>query len=327
MTSPSARAIRAAWRQLRRPWALIALLAVGWALSGLYVVDKRESGVLTAFGRVLQDRVPPGLHYRLPWPMTAIRLVDTSTTHTMSVGFKIRDMVLGIPTPPAESQWLTGDTNIIEVRMVVQYRATDPARYLLATEDPDLLVRHAGESVVTDLVGHTAVEQVMTHGRGDLLAESQRRIQGLLDDWGCGIAVTSINFEAIEPPREVVDAFHAVQSAKADSQRMHQEAEAYANTVLPEARGEASSLLSAARSHRERRVAQARGWTARFEALADAHKTAPRATRVRLYLESVERTLSSSELVIVDPGAADDGSRTVLVRTEPGPDAPHPTPR
>ncbi len=326
MSTLAARAIRAAWRQLRRPWALIALLAIGWALSGLYVVDKRESGVLTVFGRVMEDRVPPGLHYRLPWPVSAVQRVDTSTTHTMSVGFKIRDMVLGIPTPPSESQWLTGDTNIIEVRMVVQYRATDPARYLLAAEEPDLLVRHAGEAVVTDLVGHTAVDQVMTHGRGELLAESQRRVQALLDDWGCGITVTSINFEAIDPPREVVDAFHAVQSAKADRERMRQEAEAYANTVLPEARGEASSLLSAARAHRERRVAQAGGWSQRFEDLAAAHQTAPRATRDRLYLESVGRTLSRSQLVIVDPGAPGDAGRTVLVRPEPGPDAPSPSP-
>ncbi len=315
--SLAVQAVRRAWRLLRRPWALIVLLGIGWAASGLYGIDKRENGVVTAFGRVIDGRVQPGLHYRAPWPLTRLHRVDTTTTHTMSVGFKIRDMVMGIPTPPGESRWLTGDTNIIEVRMVVQYRATDPASYRLITEEPDLLVRHAGEAVITDQVGHSGVDAVLTHGRAELLAESRSRIQRLLDDWGCGITVTSINFEAIEPPREVVDAFHAVQSAKADRDRMRQEAEAYANSVLPEARGEASRLLSEARSFRERRVAEASGWSHRFTALASAASTAPRATRDRLYLQTVEQALARGELVVIDPGSPGDPGRTVLVRPDP----------
>ena len=320
------RAIRRLWTLIRRPWALIALLLVGWAASGLYEVDKRENGVLTSFGRVVQDRVPPGLHYRLPWPVTRIHRVDTTTTHTMSVGFKIRDMVMGIPTPPEESRWLTGDTNIIEVRMVVQYRATHPARYLLSTEDPDLLVRHAGEAVITDRVGHTGVDEVLTHGRAELLAAGQSGIQALLDDWDCGVTVTSINFEAIEPPREVVDAFHVVQSAKADRDRMRQEAEAYANSVLPEARGEASRLLSVARSFKARRVAEATGWSHRFAAIEAAEQGAPRATRDRLYLEAAERALSRGELIVIDPAAPGEDSRTVLVRPRSAATNAPPTP-
>ena len=309
------RVARFVLRQLRRPWTPVAAILLCWVVSGLYMVDKRENGVIRAFGRVVQERVPPGLHYRAPWPLTRVDRVDTTTTHTMSVGFKIRDMVMGLPTPPEQSRWLTGDTNIIEVRMVVQYRATDPARYLLVTEDPDVLVRHAGEAVVTDLVGHNPVDAVLTHGRGELVTASQLRIQEHLDGWGCGITVTSVNFEAVDPPREVVDAFHAVQSAKADRDRMRQEAEAYANSLLPEARGEASSRLSAARSHREQRVAEATGWSRRFILLADAKRAAPRVTRDRLYLETVERILSRGELVIIDPVGLLEDARTVLIRT------------
>ncbi len=320
------RTIRRLWSLIRRPWALIVVLLLGWAASGLYVVEKRENGVLTAFGRVVQDRVQPGLHYRIPWPVTRIHRVDTTTTHTMSVGFKIRDMVMGIPTPPAESRWLTGDTNIIEVRMVIQYRATHPARYLLSAEHPDLLVRHAGEAVITDQVGHTEVDEVLTHGRAKLLASSQAGIQALLDSWDCGITVTSVNFEAIEPPREVVDAFHAVQSAKADRERTRQEAQAYANSVLPEARGEASQLLSDARSFQQHRVAEATGWSHRFGEIQAAEDGAPRATRDRLYLETAERALSRGELILVDPGAPGEASRTVLVRPAAPRPPPSPTP-
>jgi len=303
----------AALRALRRPWLLAAAVVVLWAASGIYSVDRAEHGVVLTFGRVTADRVPPGLHYRLPWPVTRVIRVDTSTVHTMSVGFRIRDMVMGVPTPPEQSRFLTGDTNIVELRMVVLYRAADPAAYRLVADLPDELVRRAGEAVLTDLVGHEGVE-VLTSGRGSLVSRSQVGIQQLLDAWECGIVVTSVSFEGMDPPREVVDAFHDVQSAKADEARMKEEADAYANAILPEARGEAARLLSEAEAYRESRLGRARGWASRFGELADAYATAPRETRSRLYLETAEQALARGELVIVHPGDGGEQQRTVLVR-------------
>jgi len=302
-----------AWRWITRPWLMAAVVGLVWAGSGLFVVDKMEHGVVTVFGAVTRDRVPPGLHYAPPWPAGRVAKVDTSTNHTMSVGFKLRDMVLGIPTPAAESRWLTGDTNIVEVRMVVQYRATDPTAYLYAADDPDGLVRHAGEAAVTDLLGHREVDELLTHGRIQLIADGKLAIQRQLDDWGAGITVTAVNFESIDPPREVVDAFHDVQSAEANSKRMRQEAEAYANTILPEARGEAARLLSEARSHKEARVAEATGWGRSFEQLVEAQRLAPRETRTRLYLETVETALARTTNTVLSPKQAGEQLKTVVV--------------
>jgi modulator of FtsH protease HflK len=303
--------------RLLRPWLLVCAAAVLWAASGVYSVDRAEHGVVLTFGRVTADRVPPGLHYRAPWPISRVVRVDTSTVHTMSVGFKIRDMVMDIPTPPEQSRWLTGDTNIVELRMVLLYRAAEPAAYSFSADAPDELVRRAGEAVLTDLVGHVGVE-VMTSGRGSLVGRSQVATQQLLDSWDCGIVLTSVSFESMDPPREVVDAFHDVQSAKADEARMLEEADAYANSILPQARGEAAEVLSEARSYREARLGQARGWSARFGALAEAYSASPRETRRRLYLETAERALSRGELVIVHPGDGGEQQRTVLVRDAAG---------
>jgi len=299
-----------------RPSVIAAAIAGAWLISGFYTVDKVEHGVLQVFGRVVSDHVPPGLHYGPPRPIGRVHTVDTSSQHTMSVGFKMRDLVLDIPTPPEESRWLTGDTNIIEVRLVIQYRASDPVRYVLGSDDPDDLVRRAGEAVVTDLVGHVGVE-VLTSARGALVSQSMVEIQRLLDQWASGVTVTSVNFEGVDPPREVVDAFHEVQSAKADKARMREEAEAYANAIVPEARGEAARQRSEAEAFRESRVAAAEGWSRRFVELDAAYRTAPRATRNRLYLEAVEELLARGELLIVDPAGSEEQQNLVLIRTNP----------
>ena len=303
-------------RSAGRPWVIIAVLMAAWLVSGVYAVDKVEHGVLQVFGKVVADRVPPGLHYGPPWPIGRVHAVDTSSQHTMSVGFKMRDLVLNIPTPPEESRWLTGDTNIIEVRLVIQYRAGDPVRYVLGSDDPDDLVRRAGEAVVTDLVGHVGVE-VLTSARGALVSHSQVQIQRVLDEWSSGITITSVNFEGVDPPREVVDAFHDVQSAKADKARMREEAEAYANAIVPEARGEAARRRAEAAAFRESRVAEAEGWRRRFGELETAYRDAPSITRNRLYLEAAEELLSRGELMIVDPAGSDEQQSLVLIRTAP----------
>ena len=301
---------------VRHPGVLASAALLVWLASGLYVVGNTEHGVLQVFGRVTHGRVPPGLHYRPPWPLSRLHRVDTSTQHTMSVGFKMRDLVMGIPTPPEESRWLTGDTNIIEVRMVIQYRADDPARYLLGADDTDDLVRRAGEVTVTDRVGHIGVE-VLTTGRGSLVSQSHVEIQRLMDRWDSGITVTSVNFESVDPPREVVEAFHDVQSAKADNARLREEAQAWANRALPDARGEASSIRAEAEAFREARVAEAEGWSRRFTDLAAAHRTAPRATRTRLYLETAERVLSRGQVTIVVPQNPGETQRLVHVLEAP----------
>ncbi len=303
-------------RWARHPGVLAGAALLAWIASGLYVVENTEHGVLQVLGRVTNPRVPPGLHYRPPWPASRLHRVDTSTQHTMSVGFKMRDMVMGIPTPPEESRWLTGDTNIIEVRMVIQYRTDDPARYLLGADNTDDLVRRAGEAVVTDRVGHIGVE-VLTTGRGGLVSTSHVDIQRLLDRWDSGVTVTSVNFEGVDPPREVMEAFHDVQSAKADNARLREEAQAWANRALPDARGEAARLRAEAQAYREARVAEAQGWSRRFDDLAAAYRTAPRETRSRLYLETAERVLSRGDVTIVAPQNPGETQRLVHILEAP----------
>ena len=316
MTTGIDRRLALVLRYAGRPWVITAVVVAAWLVSGIYVVEKVEHGVLQVCGRVVAERVPPGLHYGPPWPIGRVHSVDTTSQHTMSVGFRMRDVVLDIPTPPEESRWLTGDTNIIEVRLVLQYRASDPVRYVLGSDDPDDLVRRAGEAVVTDLVGHVGVE-VLTSARGALVSHSLVEIQRVLDEWSSGITITSVSFEGVDPPREVVDAFHDVQNAKADKARMREEAEAYANAIVPEARGEAAKQRAAAAAFRESRVAEADGWSRRFGELNPVYQTAPSATRNRLYLEAAEELLSRGDLLIVDPAGSNEQQNLVLIRSAP----------
>jgi len=276
-----------------------------YALSGIYVVQPDERGVVRRLGRVVGESVAPGIHYRIPWPIDRVDKPQVTSIKRMSVGYKIVDQLRGIGPEPREAQFVTGDENIIEIQLLIQYVVKSPSDFLFACEDPHWLVRKVGESVLTEKVGGMRVEDVLTTARVEIATAVKERAQEVLDEYGAGIEIVAAHLQEANPPREVADAFREVASAREDRNRIVQEAEGYLNRVVPTARGEAAGTLEAAAGYATEKVAVAEGNAARFSAVLTEYRKAPTATSERIYLESLEKVLASVRKYVVDAKTGD----------------------
>jgi len=293
-----------------------ALLAGAWVLLGITVLRPAQQGVVLRFGAPRPIPLGPGIHWR-PAGVERVVKVEVTKTETVPIGFRTADGGKPAPLPAEEGQWLTGDTNILAVQLAVQYRVARPVEWVVNGRDTPELVRRAAESVVTGAMGTIPVDEALTGGRLVLLEEVRRGTQELLEEWKTGVAVVSVALRSVDPPPPVLAACQDVQDAKSDRERFVNEAESTANDMLPRARGEAESLVFAAASQRQRRVEEAHGDAARFEALRKEASLAPGPLRARLYLETLERALPRMRVFVVD-----EGTRLRLV--QPGPAVPAP---
>ena len=279
--------------------AVLAVVAM-YVLSGIYVVQPDELGVVRRFGRVVRSSVAPGIHYRIPWPVDRVDKPQVTSIKRMSVGYKIVDQLRGIAPEAREAQFVTGDENIIEIQLLIQYVVKSPEDFLFACEEPHWLVRRVGESALTEKVGTLPVEDVLTTARVEIASAVKRRAQETLDSYGAGIEIIAAHLQETNPPREVADAFREVASAREDRNRIVQEAEGYLNRVVPTARGEAAGIMEAADGYSAEKVARAEGEAARFSAVLVEYRKAPTATRERLYLESLEKVLESVRKYVLE---------------------------
>ena len=279
--------------------ALVAALVM-YGLSGIYVVQPEERGVVKRLGRVTADDIQPGIHYRIPWPVDSVETPQVTSIKRMSVGYKIMDQVRGLTPEPRETQFVTGDENILEVQLLIQYVIKHPSAFLYAAEEPHWLVRKAGESVLTEELAVLGVDELLTTAKTRLARDVKERTQAVLDSCGVGVELVAVHIQDISPPREVADAFRDVASAREDRSRITQEANGYANRVIPTARGEAQGLVTAAEGYRTDKIASAEGEAKRFRLTAVEYWKNPEAARERLYLEAMESVLARVSKYIVD---------------------------
>jgi membrane protease subunit HflK len=285
-------------RRWTRGRIALAVAAV-WALSGIYLVAPDQQAVETLFGKVVAPRVMPGLHYALPWPIQSVAKLKVRQLQRLVVGGEIADSVLG-RTPPLASQFLTGDQNIINMRVVVQYSVSVPADYLFQTQNPAQVVGAAVESELARRVAHRGVDAVLTTEKAAIQEEVRAAAQKLLNDYRAGVALSTINIESVTPPAEAADAFRDVASARADTARIVNDAEGYANDLIPKARGQAQQSLEEAQAYQEKKINEAAGDAARFTQLVAEYSKAAQVTGQRLYLETMEQVLPRIKKVMVD---------------------------
>ena len=283
---------------------LPALAVVAWLLTGLYKVDPEELAVVKRFGKVVERGVPSGLHWRLPRPIERHEKFETTTVYKMGVGMITRDYLRGIPSPEELSHWLTGDTNILSVEVMIQYTVVDLADYLYQVESPQFLMAQVAEAALTDVLGGMNVDDALTVNRPLIAQEVRNRTQDGLDELGLGIAVSSVNLLSVDPPSQVIDVFRDVSNAAADRERIMNEANGYANSVIPRARGEATWIEERAHADQNTRVAAATGEAARFVAVLQEYRRNPDVTRKRVYLETLETVLPRVKRYIVDRNGA-----------------------
>jgi membrane protease subunit HflK len=195
---------------------------------------------------------------------------------------------------------LTGDENIVDVDFVVFWRIKDARSYLFNIQNPEITVKEVAESAMREIVGQSNIQPILTEARQKTEQAVQKLMQEVLDAYGAGIRIDQVQLQKVDPPTQVIDAFRDVQAARADQERLQNEAFAYANRIVPEARGEAERILQGGRAYREQSVAEATGQTARFLKVYEEYKKAPEVTRKRMYLETMERVLGGTDKIIVD---------------------------
>jgi membrane protease subunit HflK len=220
----------------------------------------------------------------------------------MPVGYFLVDEASGVSPDSSVSRWLTGDTNIVQLRARVNFHIADPVHWLLASERPAEIVRYLAGSAFTETTSRIAVDELLTSGRLQATEGVRARTQELLDAWGVGIQVLAVNLESVDPPPDVIAAFQDVQNARADRERVVSEAETYANGVLPVARGEAEQSINLALTFQDQRLSRARADAARFATLEAEHRRSPALLERRLYLETAERVLPRVKRYVLSPG-------------------------
>ena len=275
---------------------VLATLAI-WLLTGTYMVGPDEVGVVRTFGehtRVAQS----GLNWHFPVPIETVNTPKVTEVKRIEIGF--RTLRNGqYRTVEKESLMLTGDENIVDAEMIVQYKIKDPVAYLFNIVEPELTVREAAEASLRTVVGRNKIDETLTTGKFTIQEETKFQLQSILDLYESGIHVVAVQLQDVSPPKEVIGAFKDVASAKEDKNRMVNQAEGYRNDVIPKARGEAEAMIRDAEGFKEARIKRAEGDAAKFTTILQEYQKAKSITEKRLYLETMEKVLPGIEKVII----------------------------
>jgi len=292
---------------------LVAALAL-WLFTGVYMVGPDEVGVVRTFGeytRVAQS----GLNYHFPYPIEQVNTPAVTEVKRIEIGF--RTLRNGqYRTVEKESLMLTGDENIVDAEMIVQYKIKDPEAYLFKIVEPELTVREAAEASLRTVVGRNKIDETLTTGKFQIQEGTKTQLQLILDKYESGIHVVAVQLQDVSPPKEVIGAFKDVASAKEDKNRMVNQAEGYRNDIIPKARGEAEAMIRDAEGFRESRIKRSEGDAAKFTTILKEYRKAKSITQKRLYLETMERVLPGIEKIIVPD--KDSGNMLNLLNLNPG---------
>jgi modulator of FtsH protease HflK len=304
--------------------ALLVLLLVGYLLTGLVQVQPGERAVVRRFGRVLEHKPGPGLWIGLPWGMDRVECISVDTVRRVEVGFQPGTEDTGRETPPG--QLLTGDHNLVNVRVVIAYnvRESQVEEYALQRSRVDTLVGRATEAAVAEWVGGRAVDEVLLQGqvrlRDWLVAEVQRRIE----PYGLGVEIQQASVAHLLPPEQVKSAFDDVTRAQTDIQTTVNKAEQEAERVVREAQAERYRTLQLAAAYaREQQLvaqAEAKSFTDRLEQYRRLRQQNPDILR-RIWLDEVSRLLArmkdGGQVDLLDNHLGGDGLDFTVVQPPP----------
>ncbi len=276
-----------------------AVVLLIWGCTGVFIVHEGEQAVVLTFGKYTKT-VHAGMQYRAPYPFQSHEIVQVNLLQSTDVGRNSVAQNTGL----RDSFMLTQDENIVDIRFSVQYRIKDGdhgiENYLFKNRQPDAAVGQAAESAVREIVGAKTMDEVLYEKRQDLQPMLIKLVQAQLDRVESGILVINVNVQSVQAPEQVQAAFDDAFKAGADSERLKNEGQAYANTVIPEARGAAARLLEEARAYQSRVEEQAKGDALRFASVLTEYQKAPAVTRDRLYIDAMQQIYSNVSKVLVD---------------------------
>ncbi len=294
---------------------LIPVAAVAWLATGVYTVGPEEQAALRTFGRFVAI-ADQGLHWHWPGPVGTRNVVAVTNTRRLELGF--RSAVNGSSTTPvqSESEMITGDENIVDVQMVVQYRISNLRSFLFEVDDPGdpdrgvsaglpdgETLRDIAETAVRQVVGARNIDDVLTTEKEQVQASILDKMRELTRDYNTGIDVLQVLLQNVNPPAEVQDAFEDVVRAREDRERDINLAEAYKAAQIPQATGSAAQIVEEADGFKRGRIERARGEADGFRAILVGYEVSPDVTRTRLYLEAIERILAGKSKIVINSGS------------------------
>ncbi len=293
----------------RKNFRKLGPIAIGIAivlliLSGVYSVGPGEQGVVRTFGKET-GKTGPGLHFAIPFVQQK-DVVNIEQVRRVEVGFRGKERV------PSEALMLTGDENIVEAQVIVQYRIVDSSKYLFRLRAPEQTILATSEVALRSVIGRTTIDEAMTTGREQVQAETRQQLQKLMDTYQSGVAITEVKLQMVDAPDEVRDAFHDVVRAREEKEQKINKAKGYREDLLPRARGEARQKVRAAEAYKEQRELRANGDVANFLAVLAEYQKAEKVTRDRLHLEAMERILRSVDKKILVDGDITKNALPVL---------------
>lgn len=275
------------------PLGILVIVGVGllaWLSTSIVVVDPTQQAAVFRFGK-WQANYGPGLHFHLPAPLESHRLIQVETRNETRIG-----------NTQDESLMLTQDENIVDIHFSIIWKVDtqNPENYVLNVRDPDMTVAMVGESVMREVVGKTRLQDIITTERDQVQQQVAEQTQTLLNEYRAGVQILQVQIGKADPPQPVIEAFNDVNVAEQDAETLTNQATQFANQIVPQARGTASRLQQEAEAYRDQIVADANGEAARFDQIYEEYRKAPRVTRERMYLETMERVLERSDKLILD---------------------------
>jgi len=272
-----------------------AILAFLWLVSGFFIVQEGQTGVIMTFGRY-SHTTTPGFNWRWPGPIQSHEVVNISTVRTVEVGYRnnVRNK------QPKEALMLTDDENIIDIQFAVQYRLKSASDWIFSLNDPEDTVKQVAETSIREIVGRSKMDFVLYEGREKVAFDTSQLMQQILDRYQSGVQITNVTMQGVQPPEQVQASFDDAVKAGQDRERLKNEGQAYANDVVPRASGAASRLQQESEGYRSRVVAAAEGDASRFKQILTEYQKAPAITRERLYLETMQQVFSSTTKVMMD---------------------------
>ena len=290
---------------------VLVLVALG-AWTAYYTVPSDSVAVVQRFGRYIKE-VPPGLHFKLPLGIDEATIVPVKRQLKQEFGFTTPGAGDRYQNPTRgeqrrETQMVTGDLNAALVEWVVQYRISDPTKFLFEVREPRETLRYVSESVMREVVGDRTVDEVITIGRQEIETQALTKMQALSTKYAMGISIDQVQLKNINPPEPVQESFNEVNQAQQEKEKLINEARRDYNKVIPLAEGEKDQRIREADGYRLKRINEAEGDVARFSALLAEYSKAPEVTRRRIYIETMQEVMPHIRSKIV----VDDQARGIL---------------
>ncbi len=279
--------------------AVAAILVLSVAGTCWYTVDEKQQAVVTTFGKV-SGVTGAGMHFKLPFGIQQVEKVDVNVFQKIELGYRSDNEAANqYETVEKESKMITGDYNIVNIDFFIEYKISDPVKYLYNSRDPETILKNLIQSQIRAVVGSATVDSVLTDGKTEIQLRVKELVTEVLAEYDIGLTLTDIKIQDSEPPTlSVIEAFKAVETAKQGAETAINQAKAYENSELPKAQATADQLIRNAEFLKQNRINDAVKQVALFNAMYDEYAKDPETTRIRMYYEMIEAALPGVKLYI-----------------------------